>query len=107
MIPSAGIVVGFPLLAGLFGWAVLGRLSHLDRAERFAAAWGVSFAVLAASQFLSFALRANQTWFSLASLAAMGVITVLCRPWRCLKPAGDDPGFSFLVPACLLAYCHL
>jgi hypothetical protein len=107
MIPIAGIVVGFPLLAGLFGWAVLGRLSHLDRAERFAAAWGVSFAFLAASQFLSFALHANQTWFSLASLIVMGFIAVLCRPWRTRKPADDDPGFSFLVVACGLAYLHL
>jgi hypothetical protein len=62
------IALGFPLLAGCFGSAVMGRLTLLDRAERFAASWGVSFAFVGFCQFASFALHANQLAFGLVAL---------------------------------------
>jgi hypothetical protein len=53
----AGILVGFPLVVFVFGWAVLGRLTDLDAEERFAASWGVGFAFLALFQFGAFIVQ--------------------------------------------------
>jgi hypothetical protein len=107
MIPLGGIILGFPLLAGLFGWSVLGRFTHLDKSERFAASWGLSFGFLAGCQFLSFVFHANQTILSVCICLGMLVIVALFHPLRGRKAESTDPDFHFLVLACGLAYLHL
>ena len=97
----AAVAVGFPLVSFSFGWAVLGRVRGLDAAERFAAAWGAGFAVLAAAQFLAFVVHAPQPWFQLGVVALMLAVAALglrrgaaAVPWA-------------LAGACALAYLHL
>jgi hypothetical protein len=122
-----GIALGFPLLAGLFGWSVLGRFTDLDREERFAACWGVGFAVLAARQFLSFVLLrpepvqtgGGESWvttffyygreslFGLTTLLLMLLVAALCWRRRGTEPEPAAPGFRLLLAGCALAYLHL
>ncbi|MGE3819783.1 MAG: ArnT family glycosyltransferase [Isosphaeraceae bacterium] len=68
------MALGFPAVALTIGYAALGRAGWMDRRERFAAAWGVGFAALAASQFLAFLTgidpRAVHPTFLILALAA-------------------------------------
>ncbi len=98
----ASVALGFPLFAGLFGWSVLGRVTALDREERFAASWGVGFAFLAACRFLAFAFHVPTTTFALATLALAIVLTALChkRQSEISYPWTLAAGFG-------LAYLHL
>jgi hypothetical protein len=103
----AGVALGLPLTALVFGWAVLRRFTHLDAAEAFAAAWGVSFTVLASSQFLAFLLPVNQTHFNLIVL----IILVAASALLLRRPGGPRPRsdgeFWPLVGACALGYAQL
>ena len=122
MILIGAIALGFPLLAGCFGWAVLGRFARLDRAEQFAASWGVSFAFVAICQFASFALHANQLAFNLIALAFMVLVAAIGfrRLNEIHERAAQASGrqcshllalrareFQLLVLGCGLAYFHL
>lgn len=89
----AAVAVGFPLLTWVLGSALLARVAWLDRAERFAASWGVGFAVLALSQFLAFVTGAPPALVHAASLgavlaAALGLGRVFRPP---APPAGAVP----------------
>jgi hypothetical protein len=102
----AGVALGFPLAAWFFGWSVLGRLKGLDRAERFAASFGVSFAVLALRQFVGFVLHAPEPLFGLTTLGLMLLIAVLCLR----RPGPDAPPGADLLPLAgctALGYLHL
>jgi hypothetical protein len=121
-----GIVLDFPLIAFLFGWSVLGRFTDLDREERFTACWGVSFAALAAGQFLAFLLlrpgviqlEGGESWlalfvyygresfFGVTALVLMLLVAALCRKRR-PKPEPASLGFGMLAAGCALAYLHL
>jgi hypothetical protein len=68
----AAVIVGFPLTAWLIGEFALARVAWLDRAERFVAAWGVGFAVMATSQFAAFALGVEPAAFN--GLVALAVL---------------------------------
>src|SRR5438128_6510147 len=83
----AVVVVGFPLLAGAFGSAVLGRLTRLDRAERLAAGFGVGFAAQGLCAFLAFVLHAPQPYFNLGAVALMLGTALLCRLTTERRPA--------------------
>ncbi len=78
-IQLTGVVVGFPLLAWLFGWSVLGRFTRLDREERFAASWGVSFAFLALMQFVAFATQTPPFVSQVVTLLVLVGVSLLCR----------------------------
>jgi hypothetical protein len=86
----AGVALGFPLLAFAFGWSVLGRFTDLDREERFAASWGVSFAVLALARFLAFVLHADPV--------LAGVVTVLLMLLAAALLYHPVRGVWFVVP---------
>src|SRR5437016_3224186 len=83
-----GVVLLFPLTCFVFGYSVLGRLTRLERAERFAACWGLSFAVLALGQFLAFVTQQPQVWFNTGTLLLMGVVALLC--WRTTPASKGD-----------------
>src|SRR5262249_5554069 len=102
-----GVTLGFPLVACLFGWSVLGRLTRLDAEERFAASWGVGFAILALGQFLAFLLRAPQPWFNLSTLGLMLLIALLCRGRKEPQAAAAAPGLWLLVACSPPAYLPL
>src|SRR5262249_21651384 len=102
-----GVTLGFPLVACLFGWSVLGRLTPLDAEEPFAASWGVGFAILALGQFLAFLLRAPQPWFNLSTLGLMLLIALLCRGRKEPQAAAAAPGLWLLVACSALGYLHL
>jgi hypothetical protein len=99
----AGVALAFPLVAFAFGWSVLGRFTDLDREERFAACWGVSFAVLAAQQVLAFVLHADQALFGVMTIALMLLAAALCRLGRHREPAVPWT----LAGVWVLAYLHL
>jgi hypothetical protein len=103
----AGVALGFPLVAFAFGWSVLGRFTGLDREERFAACWGVSFAVLAVQQFLAFVLHADQALCGAVTIALMLLATGLCRLGRDCDLAPDDAVPWPLAGLWALAYLHL
>jgi hypothetical protein len=97
----AAVAVGFPLVSFSFGWAALGRVRGLDAAERFTAAWGAGYAVLAAAQFLAFVLHAPQPGFQVAVAALMLAVAALgLRRGTTAVPLA-------LAGACALAYLHL
>src|SRR5207247_429606 len=79
---AAGVAVAFPVLCFLFGWSLLGRFARLDSEERFAASWGVSFAVLALAQFLAFLGNLAGPWIQVATVLGMLVFALWQRPWR-------------------------
>jgi hypothetical protein len=98
----AAVTVGFPLLSFLCGWAVVGRLPGLDRAQRFTVAWGAGYAILAASQFLAFITHAPQPWFQVGVLVA--ALAACFSVGRFFKPSFSE--FWPLV-GWALAYAHL
>ncbi len=71
--------LGFPILAWLFGASILGRLTNLDRTERFAASFGVSIAFLAGEQFFGFLLHAPQPYYAVVVIGFMLALALLCR----------------------------
>jgi hypothetical protein len=74
-----GVGIGFPLLAWVFGSALLGRFTRLDREERFVAGFGVGFAAVALCAFVAFVLHAPQPYFNLGAVALMLGTALLCR----------------------------
>jgi hypothetical protein len=87
-----GVAILFPLVSVVIGCGALARVAWLDRFERFAASWGVGFAVLALGQFLTFLTHDTSGLFRrgvvLASLAASAV-ALLTRKGP--APTGDRP----------------
>ena len=71
--------LGFPIVAWLFGASILGRLTNLDRVERFAASFGVSIAFLGAAQFLGFLLTAPQPYYATGVIVFMLALALLCQ----------------------------
>jgi hypothetical protein len=103
----AGVAIGFPLLAWIFGSAVLGRFTRFDREERFVAAFGIGFAVLGLCAFLAFVLHAPQPYFNLGAVVLMLGTALLCR-LTAQKPPIEEGGFPWLLAAGFaLAYLHL
>jgi hypothetical protein len=102
----AAVAVGFPLVAFLLGWSVLGPVRDFDRAERFTAAWGAGYAVLAAAQFLAFVTAAPQPWAQLAVAGLVLAVALLVRrrhPGRLVPAADVGP----LAAGWALGYAHL
>ncbi len=102
-----GLAFLWPLAAWSFGWAVLGRIDGLDRAERFVASFGVGFAAFAACQFVAFLTRAPQPTATIVSLVLLGVLAVVCSllPKRSVSSSGD--GLLGLAGLLTLGYLHL
>src|SRR5436309_3837887 len=71
LLAMAGAALGFPALCFLFGWSLLGRFARLDAEERFAASWGVGFAVLAVSQFVAFVVDFPDPRLQVVTIVAM------------------------------------
>jgi hypothetical protein len=71
--------LGLPIVTWLFGSSILGRLTNLDRTERFAASFGVSIAFLAVAQFLGFLLHAPQPYFAAIVIVFMLALALLCQ----------------------------
>jgi hypothetical protein len=103
----AGVVIGFPLVSWLFGSALLGRFTRLDREERFVTSFGVGFAAAALCAFVGFVLRAPQPWFNLAAVGVMLAIAVACRLTTPRRPEEAAPPLWPLAALFLLAYLHL
>jgi hypothetical protein len=102
-----GVAVGFPLLAWVFGSAVLGRFTRLDREERFAASFGLGFAAVALCAFLVFVLHAPQPYFNLGAGALMLGTALWCRLTTEDRPADGAPFPWPLAAVFALAYVHL
>src|SRR5205809_7864670 len=103
----AAVVLGFPVLSWAFGDAVLRRLTHLDRTERFAASWGVAFAVYAASAFLAFVTRSPQTTFNLVTVLFMLAVAAAGRLRGWQADAREKRRLGSLVVLWALGYAHL
>lgn len=100
----AAVAVGFPLGVLALGWAVL-RPCSLDAEERFAAAWGAGFAVLALLAFLAFLLGANQAAFILVG-SGLVVGLALARGRR--RPGEGMTADAWRLAAlCALGYAAL
>src|SRR5262245_26629156 len=100
----AAIALGFPLVCWFLGWSALGRVDGLRSAERFAASFGVAFALLAAGAFLAFLTGAPRLLFHAGFLAVL-LVAALCL-WR-RRAAEPEHGLGFFVAVCALAYLHL
>ena len=105
-IQLTGVVVGFPLLAWLFGWSVLGRFTRLDREERFAASWGISFAFLALMQFVAFATETPPFVPQVVTLLVLVGVSLLCRV-STEERADDGPTVAPLLLGFGLVYLNL
>ncbi|HEX5271409.1 MAG TPA: glycosyltransferase family 39 protein, partial [Gemmataceae bacterium] len=103
----AGVVIGFPLLAWAFGSAVVARFTRLDREERFAAGFGVGFALAALCAFVAFVLHAPQPYFNLGAVALMLGFTLWCRLTTERRPEGGAAPVWPLAALFFLAYLHL
>ncbi|MBY0524385.1 MAG: glycosyltransferase family 39 protein [Gemmataceae bacterium] len=90
LLQIVGIAIGSPLLCFGFGWSVLGRVSSLDGEERFAASWGVGFAVFAIAQFVAFLAGVDQVVFNAVTLAILLGLTVVCQ-YFARRPADGFP----------------
>jgi hypothetical protein len=104
---AAGIVFGFPAVSFTFGWSVLGRFTQLDREERFAVSWGVSFAALASSQLLAFLTGADAARINLGGLVLMLVVAALCRLAGHPRAADSPSAWWPLGALWLLGYLQL
>lgn len=103
----ACVALGFPLVAFVFGWAVLRRWTRLDAEECFVAAWGVSFAVLAASAFVAFLLPVPRGVVTGCVVALMlGAAAVWYRQAR-PGAAAASPGLRSLAVLFALSYGQL
>jgi hypothetical protein len=100
------VAVAFPLLAWVFGSAVLRRFTRLDREERFAASFGVGFAALALCAFVAFVLHAPQPHFNIA-VAALMLGTALWCHLTAERRRGDTLAVWPLAAVFALAYLHL
>src|SRR5437773_9638068 len=103
----AAVVLGFPVLSWAFGDAVLRKLTCLDRTQRFAASWGVAFAVYAASAFLAFVTGSAQTTFNLVTVLFMLGVAVAGRLRGWQADAQEKRGFRSVVVLWALGYAHL
>jgi hypothetical protein len=82
------LAIGWPLAAWAVGHVLLARVGWLDRGERFAASWGVGFAVMGLSQFLAFLTQARPSRFNALFLGAVLLVGLaVCR----FRPAADRP----------------
>ncbi|HKI36176.1 MAG TPA: glycosyltransferase family 39 protein [Gemmataceae bacterium] len=102
----ASVAVGFPLLAWVFGSAVLGRFTRLDREERFAASFGVGFAAEGLCAFLAFVLHAPQPFFNAGAVLLMLGTALLCH-LTTPRRAAEGPSPWPLAAVFVLAYLHL
>src|SRR5438876_8372672 len=100
------VAVAFPLLAWVFGSAVLRRFTRLDREERFAASFGVGFAAEGFFAFLAFVLHAPQPFFNAGAVLLMLGIALLCHLTTEKRPA-EGPSPWPLAAVFVLAYLHL
>ncbi|MBX9639625.1 MAG: hypothetical protein K2X97_07850, partial [Mycobacteriaceae bacterium] len=88
-----GIAAAFPGVALAIGYALLGRARWLDRVERFAAAWGVGFAAIAAGQFTAFLAGADSRVVLPPFLIGAFVVSALLG--RFVLPAREADGGDF------------
>jgi hypothetical protein len=102
-----GVAIGFPLLTWAIGAAFLGRFTRLDRAERFAASFGLGFAAVALCAFLALVLHAPQPYFNLGAVGLLLAVALLCRLTKPKSPADIGPSVRPLAIGLALAYLHL
>jgi len=107
LLQTAGIALGFPVAAFVFGWSLLRHVRDLDAEERFAASWGVSFAFLAFTEFLAFLTGAGQTAFHLGTLVVMALVAAAGFLRKNEGICTTSPDFRRMVGLCALGYVHL
>lgn len=111
----AAVVLGVPLVIGLFGRAVLGWLGRgwLDGEERFVASWGVGITFLGLGQLVAFVLRetfaapVSYHWSGLAVVGLMLGVGALGLAFGRRGGAPDGPGLRWLVGLTALGYVQL
>ncbi len=101
------VVVGFPLIAWLFGSSVLRRFVELDEEERFTTSFGVTFAFLGAAKFVTFALNIPPTGANLGTAALLAAGIIACRPPWGKGRAQEADGAGKLAAGLALAYLSL
>jgi hypothetical protein len=106
-IKAVGIAAGFPLIAAVFGSAVLSRVTDLDDEERFVAGFGVSFAFLGFAQFCGFALHLPPGLCALGLLLLMLLVICIRRPGRSLSSRNSAIKAWPLRLAFGIIYAHL